>query len=335
MRPTQKERLRLFCRSHAWVLPVPLLSAALIFTALAVSRTASFTDALYYSLLPIAVFAVIMCRRFYMTRDYYEFILTKWDSIESYITSRPRSEEERNIQTALKRQRDLYSSLLIQRDEEQHLHRALIFRWIHQIKTPLSVIKLVTQKHGGDEDYMKIEAAAGDMQYDLEQLLSLYRLEDLKNDFRVERISLADAVRDSINQLKNSFIENDVSPKMDIPPELTVYTDMKWIKFILYQLTTNAIKYSPEGSTVSFAAAPVGNNVELSIIDAGCGIGPEDLPRVFDLFYTGSNGRKCGESSGMGLYMAKSAADFLGHSIRIESGLGAGTRVILELQATN
>ena len=66
--------------------------------------------------------------------------------------------------------------------------------------------------------------------------------------------------------------------------------------------------------------------VVLSVEDEGCGIQPEDIPRIFDLFFTGQNGRLRGESTGLGLYMVKQILDYLGHAIQVDFAVGSGTK---------
>ena len=87
----------------------------------------------------------------------------------------------------------------------------------------------------------------------------------------------------------------------------------------------NAVKYSDAASTIEVGATASDAGVTLSIVDHGIGIRERDLPRIFDLYFTGSNGRDHDQSSGIGLYVAKHVLDELGHGIEVESKLGAGT----------
>jgi signal transduction histidine kinase len=93
----------------------------------------------------------------------------------------------------------------------------------------------------------------------------------------------------------------------------------------------NAVKYSPADSAIEIRMEPAGARVRLTIEDHGVGIRTRDLPRVFDLYYTGDNGRDNDQSSGIGLYLVKTILDDLGHDITIESKVDQGTRVSLLL----
>ncbi|MDR2992907.1 MAG: sensor histidine kinase, partial [Bacillus cereus] len=78
---------------------------------------------------------------------------------------------------------------------------------------------------------------------------------------------------------------------------------------------------------VIVSACSKGRAIILEIKDYGVGIPTTDLPRVFNPFYTGENGRKFKESTGMGLYLVKEVCEKLNHKIELESEVGKGTKV--------
>ncbi|WP_243117990.1 ATP-binding protein [Hathewaya histolytica] len=106
-------------------------------------------------------------------------------------------------------------------------------------------------------------------------------------------------------------------------------TDRKWGKYVIEQVISNAIKYSFLGEKVRFYTEENNNEVTLCIQDFGVGIKKEELSRVFEAFFTGSNGRKEEKSTGIGLYMGKSICDNLNNKIEINSELSKGTTVII------
>lgn len=116
------------------------------------------------------------------------------------------------------------------------------------------------------------------------------------------------------------------SPKLHVDENLIVYSDYKWLSFVIYQLLTNAIKYSDNGKSVFIKAYNEDKKIILSIEDEGCGITKEDIPRIFELIFHRENGRLYGESSGLGLYMVKQILDYLGHSIKVESDIKIGSK---------
>lgn len=106
-------------------------------------------------------------------------------------------------------------------------------------------------------------------------------------------------------------------------------TDKKWLGAAIEQIVSNALKYTKKGS-ISIYLEP---NKTLVIEDTGMGIAPEDLPRVMEKSYTGFNGHASSKSSGLGLYLAKTILNRLGHTIVITSELGKGTKVSINLDS--
>ena len=106
-----------------------------------------------------------------------------------------------------------------------------------------------------------------------------------------------------------------------------VLTDEKWLQFVIEQLLSNALKYTPEGGCVRV----YGDGETLAIADSGIGIRPEDLPRVFERGFTGCNGREERRSTGIGLYLCRRVTEKLGHGLTLASRPGQGTIARLEL----
>ena len=108
-----------------------------------------------------------------------------------------------------------------------------------------------------------------------------------------------------------------------------VYTDGKWVCFLLGQLLQNAARYRSAQPVVTLSARALGRRVELTVEDNGIGIPAHELPRIFDRGFTGSNGRSRGGSTGMGLYLARRLATALEVELRAASEEGKGTRMTL------
>ena len=111
------------------------------------------------------------------------------------------------------------------------------------------------------------------------------------------------------------------------PVDIKVLTDEKWLLFIIEQVLSNSIKYTPKGS-VTITVTP---DKVLKISDTGIGIATEDVPRIFEKGFTGYNGRLNKKSTGLGLYLCKMAADRLSHKISVESAPGVGTTISIDL----
>lgn len=211
-------------------------------------------------------------------------------------------------------------------------------RWIHQMKTPISVIKLILENEKDkniDENtkksYESIEEEMEKLSNGLEMALYTLRINDFEQDFKVEDINLLGIVRNVINENKNTFIVNAIYPKIISEEDLTVKSDKKWIKFVISQIISNSIKYSKvkddQDKSVIIKLYKENDKTVLSIEDRGVGIPEQDIDRVFNPFFTGENGRRYLESTGMGLYLSKDIMKRLGHNIYVKSTEGVGTIV--------
>jgi signal transduction histidine kinase len=131
-----------------------------------------------------------------------------------------------------------------------------------------------------------------------------------------------------VKKYASVFIHKKLALRLE-PLNQTVVTDEKWLTFVIEQLLSNALKYTPEG-TISIYMDP-GEEKTLVIADTGIGIQPEDLPRLFEKGFTGYNGRMDKKSTGLGLYLCRSILKKLRHGISIRSALGQGTQVRVDL----
>lgn len=201
--------------------------------------------------------------------------------------------------------------------------------WVHQIKTPISAMKLLIQTSeneiSGDlsSELFKIE------QY-VEMVLSYIRLDNSGNDFVIKEYDLDDIVRQAIRKYAPLFIRKKIS--LDFQnTNYKVLTDEKWLVFVIEQLLSNAIKYTNRGKISIYSL----ENSKLVIEDTGIGIAQEDIPRIFEKGFTGYNGRTDKKATGLGLYLCKKIMTKLSHGISIESEVGMGTKVILDLSMIN
>lgn len=197
--------------------------------------------------------------------------------------------------------------------------------WVHQIKTPISVMQLLLQK----EDTLLNRQLADELfrieQY-VEMVLHYFRLDGNANDLVLQQCDLDGIIRKAIRKYAPSFIRKHIQLQYE-PVSTTVLTDEKWILFILEQLLSNAIKYTEQGSvTISVTPQQV-----LEIKDTGIGIAAEDLPRIFEKGYTGYNGRSHSKSTGLGLYLCSMAAGRLCHTLSARSQVGVGSVFSLDL----
>jgi two-component system, OmpR family, sensor histidine kinase YxdK len=217
-------------------------------------------------------------------------------------------------------------------DTKRNRHLQFIHQWVHQMKTPLSVIQLLTEDKMEDEDWRNVREEAERLEKGLKMALYTARFEQFEEDFRVKQVSISELVQQSIRENKRLFIMNQVFPEVSSVKEDIVFTDPKWLSFILEQLIHNAVKYSSgKGKRIKIDIAQELNNWKLTIHDEGIGIPAQDLKQIFRPFYTGENGRISRESTGMGLFLVSEISKHLGIQVRIDSVQGHGTDVFLTL----
>lgn len=193
-----------------------------------------------------------------------------------------------------------------------------ISRWVHEIKLPLSAMKIILDRDS-DDMISSIENELEKMNFLVNSVMYGSRATASAEDIFIKEENLKDIVRTAVKSNSFFLIKNNISPKLgDL--DFKVYTDKKWVTYVLGQLINNSIKYSKENGVIEFSAEDKGEFIELKIRDNGIGINEEDLERVFNKGFTGSNGRNSVyKSTGMGLYFSKKIIDKLNHSIEVES----------------
>ena len=167
-----------------------------------------------------------------------------------------------------------------------------------------------------------------------EQALYYARSEHTEKDYSVREIRLFDVVHESIAENKYLLLQNGVGIDLQETDDI-VYSDEKWLCFILNQLIVNSVKYRAEQPVLKFYTEYQGNQIILCVQDNGIGIDAADLPRIFEKGFTGQNGRKAAHSStGIGLYLCKRLCDKLGIGICADSK-GSGTIVRLSFHVND
>lgn len=204
-------------------------------------------------------------------------------------------------------------------------YREYIETWIHEIKTPIASAKLIIENNldhvtrSIDEEIELIDGF-------IEQALYYSRSSGVEKDYIIKPVTLQELVSQVLRKNSKEFIAKKIRlEKGDL--DQTVYTDVKWLTFILNQVIGNAMKYKSDNPVISIQAVTRENKIILEITDNGIGISASDLPKVCEKGYTGTTGRKYAKSTGMGLYLCKKLCLKMGLNLDIESVEGAGTTV--------
>ena len=198
--------------------------------------------------------------------------------------------------------------------------------WVHQIKTPIAAMRLTLQLDDTPNGRKLMSQLLRIEQY-VDMVLMYLRLDEGTSDYVICACDVDDVIRQSLRKFAGEFIDRRLTLHYQ-PVGLTAVTDEKWLGFVVEQVLSNALKYTPEGGSITIDAE---QPATLCIRDTGIGIAPEDLPRIFDRGYTGHNGRTHRQASGIGLYLCRRICRDLGHTITAASAVGEGTVIRLEL----
>ena len=220
-------------------------------------------------------------------------------------------------------------------------YRAYVETWVHEAKSPLAAANLAVENLGetGECDPGRLRALRRELaRVDgyVEQALFYARGETLERDYLVRRHVLREVVSAAVRANADLLIEAHVTPRLGEGLDLAVFTDDKWLVFMLGQLLQNSARYAREdaegGAQVWLDARIAGKGtaeerVDLVVRDNGCGVSAADLPRVFERGFTGENGREHKRSTGLGLWLVARLARKMGISVRADSRAGEGFSV--------
>lgn len=325
--------MKLFLREHLPLMlffAVQMLLVPLLYWLTGEDRP--FTVVLYGVLLSSVVLLVYLVYRYLSHRTMYQELSIQ--ELSEEFSNPPLGEAPlpEAIHERISHYERLYREQLHRHQSGTDQHLAFVNRWVHQMKTPLSVIQLTLDEvEEAPAEHIREELER--IRKGLEMVLYTARLDRFEQDFAVEAVELRAAVSESVVENRKLFIRKGITPMFQIDDRIFVYTDAKWFRFMLGQILTNAVNYSGSpGKKIQFTAEAAGKLINLHISDEGIGIAPEDINRVFHPYFTGERGRQYHESTGMGLYLVREIAHKLDHSVELESTLGEGTTVTLTLR---
>lgn len=232
----------------------------------------------------------------------------------------------RILQKALKNMTDEVA--LSRRQNEEY--RDFVEQWIHEIKAPITGIELLCENNKTDTT-RKIMTQTELIEQNVEKVLFYARLGSVEKDYLIKEITLRDCVMETLGRNKQFLIQNGVSVHTEaVSDTVKVYSDKKWLGFILNQILINSVKYrSEKPPIITFKAEVMESGVMLSITDNGIGIRQSEISRIFDKGFVGSNGRNGKKATGIGLYLCRQLCDRLGMEIAAESELNQYTAIRL------
>lgn len=219
-------------------------------------------------------------------------------------------------------------------ENERTEYKEFIENWIHEVKLPLTAMNLICdnrrEPHSwSPEDTRRLKSHLGELENDVDKALYYARSDTVCQDYMIRKFPLKNPIYTAIRRLQPYLIQNGVSINMQAGSE-NVYCDDKWLEFIIGQIIINAVKYKKEdGCLITIRTQKQERKTILSIEDNGIGIRPEELGRIFDKGFTGSNGRQNRQSTGIGLYLCRKLSRKLGITLDAQSEYGTYPRILL------
>jgi signal transduction histidine kinase len=291
-------------------------------------------EILYPLSLVLFVYFIWMGIRFFQYYKIYhgiENMVKHHDCHEDYPTELGKRTEE-----AVRKLHADYLDRLSESENTRKKDRRFLSLWIHNMKTPVTVTDLLLQRLERKEmntidGIQALNEENNKLLTSLDHVLNMIRLEDFAKDYVPDAIDLLEELKSIINKNKSLFIYSRVFPKIitDLP-EAVILSDRKWNELMIHQLISNGVKYSKEegiSKNIYFIVKKEKDQINLTIQDEGIGIPEHDLSKVCEPFFTGDNGRKGYQSSGIGLYFCNEVCKLLGHTLKITSEIGKGTSV--------
>jgi len=265
---------------------------------------------------------------YYFRRRYLEEINTSIDGLDQkYLIAEliepPVRGDDRMYYSILKSSCKSMIEEISKTRRERKEYKEYIEQWIHDVKTPIAAIRLLCENNKS-ELTRKLMIELGKISHFTDQALFYARSDNVEKDYLIKEHLLSDIIHLSLAENKSLLIHHHVSVHVE-NCECTVFTDEKWICFMLNQLITNAVKYRSDSPSIFFESSCAHNKVILSVKDNGIGISKHDLPRIFDKGFTGENGRDNKYSTGIGMYLCKRLSLKLGIGIIADSEQNQGT----------
>ena len=216
----------------------------------------------------------------------------------------------------LNENRNLKSEMLNQKDDLN----AYFLMWLHQIKTPMTVSKLLLEKPD-ETTNTKLKMQLMYIEQYINMAMNYLKMIDYSTDMDITQVNLDDIIKNLLKKYSLLFIHNHIS--LEYQSNLTyVVSDCQWLTILIEQILSNALKYTENGKiTIQYLE----DKHALEIRDTGIGIRSEDIPKIFDRGYSGFNGRMNEKSSGLGLYLARKISERLNIQIEVESKLSKGS----------
>ncbi|WP_212925131.1 sensor histidine kinase [Oceanobacillus sp. J11TS1] len=317
---------------RSWIILFLALQALFLLIAY-LDASIPFPSILYIVFLSCIIFVLFLIIRYQKETAFYKEIEALDDDVDFISLREARTPFEKITETQLTEQAKHYKELLS--DHLTHIEQEKddLLSWIHEVKTPLTTMQLMMDRLEDEHLRTQLNNEWIRIHLLLDQQLHQRRIPFIKNDLYIEVTALEPLLYKEIKDLQSWCMQKGIG--FDLSLQSTeVLTDAKWLSFMVRQLLTNAVKYS-ENADILLSSYLEEGHVRLEIQDAGRGIDPRDLPRIFDKGFTSTTSHHDNAATGMGLYLTKKVAASLAIEIDVQSTLGEGTTFTLTFPKKN
>ncbi|WP_077622923.1 sensor histidine kinase [Sediminibacillus massiliensis] len=317
----------------SWILLVLFLQLLALFMAY-LDADLGFDSMLYYVFLSVVIFGVFAVFRYHRETKFYKELSERENNFDLDSLPEPDSPFEQLIDQSITH--PIERLKVEAANSQQHLEQEKdeLLSWIHEVKTPLTTMHLIIDRIGDSQLKAELVQEWLRIHLLLDQQLHRKRMPFIENDLYIEELDLESLLTREINMLRSWCMKKGIGIDVGLPVR-TVLSDAKWLAFIIRQLLTNAVKYSVYASEIQIKSGWQNGQTFLQVKDFGRGIKSKDLPRIFDKGFTSTSQHEDNTATGMGLYLAKTAAIPLQIEICADSTYGSGTTITLSFPEKN
>ncbi|WP_099304735.1 sensor histidine kinase [Bacillus sp. Marseille-P3800] len=318
---------RRFLKERAsWISFIFFLHGLILFVAY-VDQSLTLSQIGYPLLLSSILFVFFIVYRYYKESRFYQQ-LEQYDQHEQ-LSDLPdgQSPFETMVETAFEEQRNhLFQKYMIHRQQVDN-DKDEMMAWIHEVKTPLTTMGLIIDRLEEKEANTALHLEWLRIHLLLDQKLYQKRMDFIENDLYLDKVELESVFHQEIRTFQQWCMQKGIGIELELK-EPFVYSDAKWLAFLIRQILSNAVKYSYSGD-ISISSQSHNGQIELLVKDEGKGIAEQDLSRIFEKGFTSTTFHHEQAASGMGLYLAKKVADGLAIQLTVQSTLEKGTMVTM------
>lgn len=322
---------RFLIERRSWILLVLLIQSLFLFIAW-IDPAIPFSSIAYIVFLSLIICLVFLVIRFYKETSFYKTLEDNNLPMDQ-LAKEVRHPFEKIVYEHFRMQENDYVLEKCENQYDLEQEKDELMAWIHEVKTPLTTIKLMIDRVDNRilQQQLMVEWIRIDLL--LDQQLHQKRIPFIENDYSIQKLNLASLIHKEIKHLMSWCIQKGIGFDLFIQAK-DVYSDETWLRFIIRQVVTNAVKYSDDGD-ITITSELKNDQLQLTIQDTGKGIAEKDIPRIFDKGFTSTLDTRDQAATGMGLYLVKKVAEHLRITIDVQSVLYEGTTVHITFPKKN